>query len=246
MGFNECGFINKFTTGITRGPDIKLIINQHLPLISADPNLQTLFPDGSIMVANKRENNLGDLVLRSDPYNIKSDLTEQRKLGYVKCTRSTCDSCSKFVDETTFIKSHATGRKFFIRRESSCSTKNVIYVAYCINCGKQGVGSTVAWKARLANYKSHIRKNVPSCKIVKHSLDECPSDETVSNLRFVIVDVINNTENLSKPEIEAILLRKEKFWIGTLVTQHRGLKWYTRLESEEKDGKRKSIKVVCN
>ena len=145
------------------------------------------------MVANKRENNFRDLVLCSDPYNIKSDFTEQSNIGYVKCTRSACDTCSNFEDETTFIKSHATGRKFFIRRESSCSTKYVIYVAYCTNCNKQGVGSTVAWKTRLSNYKSHIRKNVSSCKIVKHFLDE-----SVSNLRFVIVDVINNTENLSK------------------------------------------------
>ena len=34
--------------------------------------------------------------------------------------------------------------------------KIVIYVAYCLNCQKQCVGSTVCWKARLKNYKSNI------------------------------------------------------------------------------------------
>ena len=80
---NPVIFATKFNP---RGPDIKSIINQHIALLSAEPNLHSLFPDGSIMIANKRENNFGDLLLRSDPYNIKTDFTEQTDLGYVKCT----------------------------------------------------------------------------------------------------------------------------------------------------------------
>ena len=34
---------------------------------------------------------------------------------------------------------------------------------------------------------------------------------------------INNTDRLTKLEIDALLLGKEKVWIGTLVTQHQGL-----------------------
>ena len=205
-----------------RGPNVKSIINNHISLISTDPVLHDLFPNNSIMVAYKRESNLKDLLLRSDPYNVKSDLVNCQELGYVKCKKK-CDSCNNFVDETSFVKSHATGRRYTIRRESSCTTSNIIYVAYCTKCGKQGVGSTVSWKQRLANYKSHIRKKVPSCKIVKHFIDECRANEDVDNLRFIIVDVVNNSEQLDKNELEATLLKKEKFWIGTLVTQHKGL-----------------------
>ena len=96
------------------------------------------------------------------------------------------------------------------------------YVAYCTSCGKQGVGSTVAWKPRLANYKSHIKKKVDSCRIVKHFIDGC-QDGMLGNIRFVIVDVINNTSTLTQSEIDSLLLAKEKFWIGTLITQHKGL-----------------------
>ena len=204
-----------------RGPDVKNTIKSYLPIISEHPLLSTIFPKGSIIVANKREDNLKDLILRGDPYNIKEDLTNNREFGYVKCNK-TCDSCLNYVIETAYITSYATGRKFKIRRESNCKSKNVIYVAYCKTCGKQGVGSTVSWKPRLSNYKSHIKKKVPSCKIVKHFIEDCP-DDTLRNIGFVIVDVINNTEQLSQEKIDSILLQKEKFWIGTLVTQHRGL-----------------------
>ena len=53
-----------------------------------------------------------------------------------------------------------------------------------------------------------------------HFIDECV-DETLSNIKFVIVDVVNNTDVVE--DLESLLLQKEKFWIGTLVTQHRGL-----------------------
>ena len=121
------------------------------------------------------------------------------------------------MDETAAIKCFATGRMFKIRRGNSCQTENVIYVAYCLNCQKQGVGSTVSWKPRLRNYKSHIKENVKSCKIVRHFIEDC---KWVSNLRFIIVDVLNNVDQFLSDETDDLLLQKEQFWIGTLVTQH--------------------------
>ena len=136
--------------------------------------------------------------------------------------KKNCDSCNTYVKETTSITSHATGWRFKIRRESTCTSKNVIYVAYCNSCGKQGVGSTVAWKSRLSNYKSHIKNKIPTCRIVRHFIEDCP-DDSLCNFGFIIVDVVNNTNDLSKTQIDTILLQKEKFWIGTLLTQHKGL-----------------------
>ena len=71
-------------------------------------------------------------------------------------------------------------------------------------------------------YKSHIKKKIKSCKTVRRFIDDCP-DENLANLKFVIVDVVNNTDGLSTDDIDILLLQKEKFWIGTLVTQHKGL-----------------------
>ena len=162
---------------------------------------------------------MGVLILRGHPYSIKSDLIDTVSHGYTRCSQK-CDSCDNFVDETTFVNTHATGRKFGILRDSTCSTRNVIYVAYCINCGKQGVGSTVAWKSRLANYKSHIKKKVPSCCIVKHFLERCTD---IKYLRFIIVDVVNNINLLSQTKVDELLLTTEMFCIGALVSHHKGM-----------------------
>ena len=75
-------------------------------------------------------------------------------------------------------------------------------------------------KPRLRNYKSHIKNNVKSCKIVRHFIEE---SKEVSNLRFIIVDVLNNIDHFSSDEIEDLLLQKEQFWIGTLVPQRKRL-----------------------
>ena len=74
----------------------------------------------------------------------------------------------------------------------------------------------------LSNYKSHIKNKKPTCRIVKHFINNCP-DETLRNFAFIIVDVVNNADQLCKSDLETVLLLKEKFWIGTLVTQHKGL-----------------------
>ena len=232
----QSNFVIFATNFNPRGPDVASIVKKNLPILEKNPVLSNLFPKGTVMVANKKENNLRNLLTRSDPYSIKKDLTTTTELGYVCCDKS-CDSCVNYVVQTSAIVSKATGRKFNIRRESTCTTKNVVYVAVCKTCGKQGVGSTVTWKTRLANYKSHIKNKIPTCRIVKHFIDDC-RDDTLKNLYFIIVDVVNNTENLTKNELEEILLKKEKFWIGTLVTQHQGLNGthdWNRLKRTERE-----------
>ena len=108
----------------------------------------------------------------------------------------------------------------------SCTefSKNVIYIAFCLNCLKQGVGSTVDWKPRLRNYKSHIKKKVRSCSIVNHFIDVCSdTDDPSRNIRVNIIDKLNNTNSFFPDEIDDLLLQKERFWISTLVTIHKGL-----------------------
>ena len=143
--------------------------------------------------------------------------------GYTNCGKK-CDACEDFVENTSYIKSFATGRKFNIRNSVNCTTLNVIYVAFCMKCGKQGVGSTIKWKSRLANYKSHIKKKIRSCVIVNHFIDECYNDENPTKyIRFALVDSVNNTYEMSTEKVDELLLFKENVWNGSLVTQHKGL-----------------------
>ena len=67
------------------------------------------------------------------------------------------------------------------------------------------MGSTVNWKSRLANYKSHISKGKKTCRIVCHFLEECNVDP-LTKLRFVILDVVNNADELPSDELETLLL----------------------------------------
>ena len=104
------------------------------------------------------------------------------------------------------------------------STPNVVYCAECLKCGEQGVGSTWVWKPRLSNYKSHIRHNRKTCRIVRHFTDKCnDTNDPHKYLKFHILDCLDNVEDLSPEEIDHLLLEKEKFWIKTLVTVHKGM-----------------------
>ena len=69
-------------------------------------------------------------------------------------------------------------------------------------------------------YKSHIKNNVKSCKVFKHFIEECKG---MSNLPFIIVDVLNNLDHFSSDSIHELLFEKEQFWIGKLATQQKGL-----------------------
>ena len=95
----------------------------------------------------------------------------------------------------------------------------MIYLVYCTKCGKQVVGSTKNLESWLSNQKSHIKKKEKSCSIVKHFIDSCTATVNSSkHFRFI---------NSSKEKIEFdLLLEKDKFWIETLSTIHKGLNGY--------------------
>ena len=94
----EKSFENKviFTSTFSpRGPNVSQIVNRNLHLIKHSPFLHNSFQDGSILNANKRQN-LKDLLVRCDPYNIKHDLTDIVPHQYKPCGKK-CDSCDNFV-----------------------------------------------------------------------------------------------------------------------------------------------------
>ena len=48
------------------------------------------------------------------------------------------------------------------------------------------------------------------------------TDHPSRNIRFIIIDQSNNTNSLSTVDTDNLLLQKERFWISTLVTIHKG------------------------
>ena len=76
--------------------------------------------------------------------------------------------------------SDATERKYCIRRNSTLSVPNVVYMIYCKKCKKQGVGSTVSRKPRLGN--------VCFCKIATHFIDEHCDEKMPFKYLEVVLD----------------------------------------------------------
>ena len=76
-----------------------------------------------------------------------------------------------------------------------------------------------------------------SCSIVNHFIGACSdTDDPLGNIRFIIIDELNNTNSLSPDNIDDLLLQKERFWISTLVIIHKKLNgthdWNTKLCAE--------------
>ena len=203
-------------------PNIGQIIAKHEHLLRTSPTLQQLFPKGSFQIVHKRERNLKELICRADPYS-----TKPPRIGkYTKCD-GRCDSCKTFAAECTDFKCTATGRTFVLQKEMNCNTPNVIYLCECQKCHEQGVGSTVCWKPRLRNYKSWVKLRIRQCRVGNHFIDNAccrgPVFNPCENMKFTIIDCVDNCENFTPEEIDDELLKKEKMWIRKLVTYPHGM-----------------------
>ena len=199
-----------------------MIIANHEHLLRTNSTLDQLFPKGTFQVVNKRERNLKELISRADPYSTKIPRVGQ----YLTCNR-TCDSCRTFAAECTNFKCNSTGRTYHLQKEMNCNTPNVVYLAECRKCKMQGVGSTTCWKPRLRNYKSWVKHRVRQCRVGNHFIDNenCrgPVEKPWENMKFTIIDCLDNFENFDHEQIDYELLKKEKMWIRKLVTYHHGM-----------------------
>ena len=154
-----------------------------------------------MMIAYKREKKLKELLTKADPYSIIKNVDDEIHTC-VPC-KQRCDSCANFVVAESSFECFTTKGIYKVRRSTSRVSKNVIYIAFYLNSFKQRVGSTVDWKPRLRNYKPHIKKKVRSCSIFNHLIDVCSdTDDPSRNIRFIIIDQLNNTNSLSPDDID--------------------------------------------
>ena len=91
-----------------------------------------------------------------------------------------------------------------IFRDVTCTSQNVIYLASCVTCNLQGVGSTVNFKTSLANYKSHIKYKRRTCSIVNHLIDVHGGEH--SSLKFMLID--QNNKDIRKYDIRRVFTYK--------------------------------------
>lgn len=209
-------FITKYNP---RAPNIRKIINNNLLILHSDPVSAHIFP--TVSTVYKRCKNLKEHILRADPYN--APLKHADVIGGSQHCQKICDLCDHLLHTDSFT-CLANNRIYKIRKSLSCHPDYVIYLIWCQNCKKQGVGSTDNLKKRWANYKSHNNKSVDSCCITTHFNDVCKCPEKPSTYMSIqIIDRLDNSTNLDIDQKNALLLTKEKFWIGTLITMHKGI-----------------------
>ena len=201
---NHCVLSVKYNP---RGPSIRQIIKKHRSIIENDERAKEILPTNFIRVSYKRNANLKELLAPSNPY---KERVVNESIGCFKCAAKRCDCCRNFLVVGTSFSSIKTKKIYKISKSLSCTSANVIYLAICVACHLQGVGSTTNFKKRVANYKSHIKRQRRTCSIVNHFLDCHIANH--STLKLMLIDQRDDD-----------LREGENFWIGMLLTNQGGL-----------------------
>ncbi|KAJ8020195.1 hypothetical protein HOLleu_39720 [Holothuria leucospilota] len=104
----------------------------------------------------RQPKNLQSLIVRAK---VSSRSTPVVHRGTFKTHARNCVTCSA-LRETTHVVSHTTGERFHLNTTSTtCTTKEVIYLINCLDCGKQYVGETGSeLKVRHRGHRQEFRK----------------------------------------------------------------------------------------
>ena len=103
-----------------------------------------------------------------------------------------------------------TSRKYSIRQNVNCKSRNVIYLVTCNKCNLQCVGSTsIEFMVRFRNHKSAMITNKNTCEVaIRFNKDQ----HEMSDFEEQILNL--NTEN----SVDKRLLTGEAFWSAQLCT----------------------------
>ena len=205
---------NKKSTWISkhdpRLPNKSKIIHENLHLLYSNVKNISIFPKGSIISSNRRRKNLRDIYKPTVPRS-RPATNVPTVPGFFTCN-SRCDTCFHSRD-TTFIQSPWDGKKWYIRQNITCTTKNVIYVLCCkIHPKAMYIGSSINLKKRWAGHKSDCKLGqTKKCAVAKHiKADVHPVDAQFKFLEIIAIESV---------EDEKQLLARETWWqchLGTI------------------------------
>ena len=84
------------------------------------------------------------------------------------------------------------------------------YCAFCKKCNRQCVGSAIDFRRHWSNYKSHIKKQKRTCRLVDHFIDNS-SDHPLDCPKFTLIEQVSN-------KTEKGLEEREGYWLAQLWT----------------------------
>ena len=190
------------TTYDPRVPSKSKIIRDNLAILYSNPINKTIFPEGSLIGADRKRKNIGELYKPTIPKRFPNHGPRQEG-GFFRCGK-TCDLCktSKAIYPTTpkqFV-SPWDSRKWNIRDHIFCTSPNIIYIVECTaHRHFMYVGSTGNLKERWRNHKSDARLGkVKKCHVAKH-FNSTPHP----NMTLVItpIEIVKNVGLLSTREL---------------------------------------------
>ena len=177
------------------------------------PRMRKDFSDDKIQIRTgfRRAKNPKDVIVPSSrPVADQETGINSGIIGCYRCHRQVCDAFQNFLVPAKRIKSITTGKSYKIRQSLSCRTGYVIYCATCTLCNRRCVGSSVNFRSRLSNRKSHIKKNKRTCRLVNHFIDNSCS-HTLSDLKFILIEQVAT-------KTEKFLEYREGYWKAQLWT----------------------------
>ena len=76
--------------------------------------------------------------------------------GCCNCGRN-CIDCKYLKEKGEYFYSYVTMRRYKVRQNVNCVSKNFICLVTCEKCKKQGEGEIIGFKSWMANYRSCIK-----------------------------------------------------------------------------------------
>ena len=198
---NKIKFITEYEPPL---PDIYTVWRKNRHLLKNNEELKNIF-----------KNDIKDfqLVYRKGAKSIKEWLCsanintiDYSNVVHYGCYSSgrNCIDCKYLKDKGEYYYSHVTKRRYKIRQNVTCQSRNVIYLVTCKKFKKEGVGETINFKSRMANYRSCIKNKKLSCNIDKHFIEE-----DNHSLEDFDVQIIVQLENVPCNKDQATKHRKQ-------------------------------------
>ena len=209
---NKIKFITEYEPSL---PNIYNTWRKHSHLLTRNEELKRIFKNGikDFQVVYRRGGkNIKEWLASPNINTIDSSVTES--YGCYDCGKN-CIDCKYLRDKGEYFYSNITKRRYKVRQNVNCQSKNVIYLVTCRRCKIQGVGETVAFKSRMANYRSCIKNKRISCNIDKHFIEAL--DHKIEDFD---VQIIVQLENVPRDKDQARKRRKqfEGYWQIKLCT----------------------------
>ena len=223
-------------------PHVSGILHRHKHLIERDPRLQDLVPAGSVFVSYRKNKTIGDSLIhnRFKPSTQVTPVSDHPGTNPVAVSDSNnlisgCFACGKcyccklgYLTPCEGFSSYHTTQVFNINKSITCQSVGVIYLAECITCETSCVGYSVGnLPKRLSNHRSHIKKNIKTCRLTSHFIEKDHSiirdqtqkefnDSLVKHLKLILIDTVDFPPGLDTREKERLCEEREGYWQTSL------------------------------